>query len=197
MEGSVSAIIDDIKDGDMPLDELAMTLESANHEQRMELVRGFSEPIQRELFDRAEGRDVTLDQLVPPSKGPLEEVIHEGQNTLPVFSSFQKRFCRPPGEYEGVLWGYNEQSLSFLTGPGYYVAYEEADSTEVAVDYTQLPEQKPDSWPTIVDNNARLGRFVYAGMVDRLRRLSEHVTIGRAYKGEPMDQWFVLVRRDD
>jgi hypothetical protein len=33
-------------------------------------------------------------------------------------------------------------------------------------------------------------------MVDRLRRVSEHVTIGRAYKSKPMSAWFTLVRED-
>ena len=51
--------------------------------------------------------------------------------------------------------------------------------------------------PDIVPNEARLGRFVYAGMKDYMRRVSEHVSIGRAYKGgKPMNAWFVLCRED-
>jgi hypothetical protein len=38
---------------------------------------------------------------------------------------------------------------------------------------------------------------VYAGMKDYMRRVSEHVSIGRAYKHEkPMNAWFVLVREE-
>ena len=45
--------------------------------------------------------------------------------------------------------------------------------------------------------DARLGRFVYAGMIDIMRGVSTHVTIGRALKGGKfMDAWFVLCRED-
>ena len=49
--------------------------------------------------------------------------------------------------------------------------------------------------PEIISNKAKLGFLVYAGMVDRLRRVSRDVTIGRAYKNKPMNAWFALVRK--
>ncbi len=53
------------------------------------------------------------------------------------------------------------------------------------------------TWPEIVPNSARLGRFVYYGMVDVMRGISTHVSIGRARKKSGwMDAWFVLVRED-
>ena len=40
-----------------------------------------------------------------------------------------------------------------------------------------------------------LGRFVYGFMIDTLRRVSEHVTIGSAArKGRDMGSWFLLCR---
>ena len=49
----------------------------------------------------------------------------------------------------------------------------------------------------IMPNSVRLSRFIYNGTVDVMRRVSGHVTIGRAVRdNKPMDAWFVLVRRD-
>ena len=42
---------------------------------------------------------------------------------------------------------------------------------------------------------ARAGSLVWAGMTDVLRKVSEHVSIGAAYKGEhALDHYFVLCR---
>ena len=91
--------------------------------------------------------------------------------------------------------GYNHQSMAWATGPGYFMARQEGD--EVAIDYTRLPDEKPPSWPPIIGNDKKLSRFVYYGMVDYLRRVSDHVTIGRAVRhGKVEDNWFLLVRED-
>ena len=66
---------------------------------------------------------------------------------------------------------------------------------EMDFDYTMLPKEKPPAWPDIVPNRRRLGRFVYEGMVDVMRGISPHVSIGRVKKkGNFYDTWFVLVR---
>jgi hypothetical protein len=47
----------------------------------------------------------------------------------------------------------------------------------------------------IQPNERGLSRFVYGFMVDTLRRVSEHVTIGSAArKGRDMGSWFLLTR---
>lgn len=182
------------------IDALAAAFDSAPHSQRIAAIGKFTPKIQRRLFDAATGRVVTVADVVPADTPPLQEIIHHGQNTLPLFRSFQKRFCRPTAEHQpdnrDLLWGYNHQTLSGMTGPGYFVAYDDDDAGEVVIDYRELPAERPEHWPMIVDNKARLGRFVYAGMVDRLRRVSDHVTIGRAYKDKPMNAYFTLVRQD-
>jgi hypothetical protein len=200
MSAIVSRIIDLAAAENVDMDALEAVFDDAAHDERVQAIRKFTPKIQRKLFDAAEGRAVEIAQIVPPERGSLQEVVHEGQNTLPAFRHFQKRFCRPSADQRmsdrEVLWGYNHQTMAPFTGPGYFVAYQDPDSQEVWIDYRETPAERPDHWPHIVDNKARLGRFVYHGMVDRLRRISQHCTIGRAYKGKPMNAWFALVRKD-
>ncbi len=138
-----------------------------------------------------------LGDLVPSELPTLSEVIHVGKNSLPVFSRFEKRFCRPPPTRGAdVLWGYNEQLMRPLTGPGYFVA-RLAQSGELTVDYRELPPTKPSSWPPIRSNQAGLSRFIYGGSVDVLRKVGQGVLVGRVYKdGSAQDAWFALTRMD-
>ena len=198
MTESTQTILDALEDG--ALDDAAELLDNTSHGERLEVLRALTPSRQRNLYDAACGRKVTTEDLVAPSLKPLQQVIHEGQNTLPLFRTFQKRFCLPTEEFRPdnrrVLWGYNHQTFSGMTGPGYFVAYDDTEAGEVVIDYRELPPEHPPSWPPILDNSARLGRFVYAGMVDRLRRVSDHLTIGRAYKDKPMNAYFALLRTD-
>ncbi len=180
----------------LDLSRLAEVLDGLGHLGRVAAIREWDRSAQAKLFDAAKGfRALTLADFVPPATGPLVEVIHEGKNTLPMFTHFQKRFCKPEeGGPTDVLYGYNHQAMTAFTGPGYYCAREDKDG-EVAIDYTKIPAHKPESWPPIVPNETRLGHVVYSGMVDMMRGISSHVTIGRAFKkGEWMDAWFVLCR---
>ena len=210
------------------LERLAEVLDGLGHAGRFTTVRGWEKNHQARLFEAAlpgeRHNPLTLDHFVPAAIGPLTEVIHHGKNSLPMFSHFQKRFCRPgpqeaPGE--GILWGYNHQANQPFTGPGYFTVYAPAtpdalaardDSGgppghanlekdmhegEIAIDYRRLATGKVASWPEIIPNSARLGRFVYDGMVDVMRGVSKHVSIGRAWKGGHwMDAWFALCRED-
>src|SRR6185312_15669387 len=93
--------------------------------------------------------------------------------------------------------GYNDQSTSVFTGPGYYLARPSAEPGEVDFDYTKVPPAKAPSWPPLAPSSARLGRFVYGGAVDVVRGISSHVCIGRVRKnGRDQDVWFALVRED-
>ena len=68
---------------------------------------------------------------------------------------------------------------------------------EILVDYGRLPESRPESWPEIRSNERGLSRFVYGFMVDTVRRVSIHVTIGSAArKGRDMGSYFVLCRAE-
>jgi hypothetical protein len=140
---------------------------------------------QAKLFESAQGhRPTTLEHIVG--------------NTLPFFSHFAKVFVRPdtgPGE---ELWGYNRSGpfVETVVGPGYFVARPHEAPGELLVDYLRVPPRRPSNWPEIIPNSARLSAFVYKGTQDVLRGVSEHVTIGRAFKkGRPLDAWFVLCRQ--
>jgi hypothetical protein len=128
----------------------------------------------------------------------MTPVRHYGRNTLPAFTWFEKRFCRPPDvdpARPGALYGFNFQSLSVLTGPGYFVAHDDPAGREVLIDYRELPPLHPAGWPEIRGNERGLARLVYGSMVDRLRRVSEHVSIGSATRhGREFGSWFVLAR---
>ena len=126
---------------------------------------------------------------------PLTEVIHDGKNSLPLFSRFQKRFCRPASPLgDTELWGYNEQAMRVFTGPGYFVAHTPKER-DLIIDYSRVPTAKPERWPAdsleLCAPEAlhllRDPRSVAAGESPRVR--------GRAIRGDqPMDAWFVLVR---
>lgn len=182
---------------------LAEVLEGLGHEGRVHTIRTWGKHEQARIYEAAKGHmPLDLDFLVP-SVGPLVEVIHEGKNTLPMFTHFQKRFCKlpvPEGD-EGkadTVGGYNHQTLSPLTGPGYFVVRlgEGDHEGELAIDYTKMPKDKPEGWPAITPNEGGLGAAVYGGMIDYLRGISPHVSIGRAFKGKAMNAWFALVRKD-
>lgn len=174
------------------LDKLADAL-------RPRVVRDLGRRDQQALYAKVEGfASLRLVDLVPPDRPDLEEVRHLGRNSLPAFKIFEKRFCRLPGspsDSPEALAGYNFQAMSPMTGPGYFMAREDAKTGEILVDYNRLPDQKPLGWPEIRSNERGLSRFVYGFMVDRLRRVSEHVTIGSAArKGKDLGSYFILSR---
>lgn len=184
------------------LEALGATFESASPLERIRITEAIDGRGQAKLWDAAAGRGVTIAEMVPADLGPLRPVIFHGKNSLPAFTRFQKRFCRPSaGAGRDELWGYNYQPVGWLaplTGPGYFVAYDCADARgTVAVDYTRIPSGKPAEWPEIHDNRYRLSRFIYNGTIDYLRRVSEHLLIGRATRaGKDMPNWFLLCRED-
>jgi len=176
---------------------IAAHLDALDHAGRMEAIVALGGPkAQGRLWDAAAGSPpVALGDLVPPDAPPLREVIFHGKNSLPAFTLFQKRFCRPPaGQPVDRLWGYNHQSLAWLTGPGYFVVHPEGDAP-AAIDYRQVPPAQPPGWPAVKPNDVGLSRFVYRDMVDYLRRVSRHVLIGRATRyGKELPNFFLLCR---
>jgi hypothetical protein len=181
------------------LDRLAKALDAASHDERVAWVRSLGRPEQRRLYEAADGfAPLALTDLVPPSVAAGATVRHHGKNTLPAFTHFEKRFCRPAGEdplRPARLFGFNFQALSWLTGPGYYVAVADPERPEVLIDYRALPPSAPPGWPPVRSNERGAARLVYGFMVDRLRRVSEHVTIGSAARhGRDLGSWFLLTR---
>jgi hypothetical protein len=185
----------------LDLPRLSKDLDEIGHFARVWSVHQWTRGDMAVLWEATKGfRAIGLNDFVPSSISPLIEVIHDGKNSLPTASTFQKRFCRPtekdlPNVGESLV-GYNRQTFSPVTGPGYYIAHASAGAGEVDIDYTMVPKEKPEAWPPIAPNDSLIGRFVYYGMVDVVRGISSHVTIGRSKKNEWLDVWFVLVRED-
>lgn len=188
------SIHDYFRAGEVDLAALAPYLDTLDGTRRIAEVRDLSAREQARLFEATEGfRKVTLDDFVPAATATLQPVIHYGRNSLPLFRSFEKRFCKPDPPSD-ELWGYNEQPWKAVTGPGYFVARRASD-LEVVIDYCEVPPRKPAEWPPILPNSARLSRFIYDRTRDFMRGVSRHVSIGRATReGRPMDNWFVLCR---
>lgn len=173
-------------------------LDAASREDRVALARSIPGDLQARLFEAARAAaPLTIDDLVPSHVLPWATVRHFGRNSLPLFTLFEKRFCRPGnGREMRRVYGYNHQPMMWLTGPGCMVAYE-GERGELLIDYRELPERVPEGWPSPRPNDSGMSRFVYKNMVDHLRRVSRHVTIGRAFRNDrPEDNYFVLCRAD-
>jgi len=184
------------------IDEIGAYLDGLNHDDRLAEVYSLRSRDQRDLFARAESAPpLSLKHFVPDSVAPLTPVIHYGKNSLPLFRIFQKRFSRP-GEGDDKLFGYNEGFTRFFIGPGYFVTIPTAGHPDweargaVVVDYFQVPEEAvPAEWPAVKPNSRGLQRFVYYQTRDFMRRVSEHVSVGAAFKVEKaMGAYFMLCR---
>jgi hypothetical protein len=179
--------------------DIAKYLDDLSNAERILAVRSIGSLEQRRLYDASAGfASLQLVDLVPAEMPDFGVVRHYGKNSMAIFSEFEKRFCRAPGldpSQPGELMGFNFQTMSAITGPGYYVAVEDEARGEVLVDYRRVPDSHPADWPAIRRNDRGLSRLVYGNMVDTLRRVSEHVTIGSAAKnGKDMGNWFILCR---
>jgi hypothetical protein len=178
---------------------IASFLDALAPADRIEAIRAVGRSDQRRLYEAVKGvGEVRLVDLVSPQRADLETVRHYGRNTLPAFTHFEKRFCRPRGadrQRPHELHGFNFQTMSFVTGPGYFVARDAPGAPEVLIDYRSVPTEHPAGWPDIRPNERGLGRLVYGNMIDTLRRVSEHVTVGSAARGgKDLGSWFLLCR---
>ncbi len=194
-----------VRDPSTSIDEIAAHLDALDPTTRLEDVCTLGRADQASLYDKAASSPRLEPAHFVPDDTPLAPVIHEGWNTLPLglrsLRRFQKPFCRA-GDGSPRMFGYNEGVTRSLLGPGYFVAYDCTDHPEWSargswvVDYFQVPDHDvPDAWPEVRPNSRGLQMFVYKGTRDFMRRVSDGVSIGAAYKGErPMNQYFILVR---
>jgi hypothetical protein len=191
------------------LAELTQALDAVDHPTRVDWSRQLGRREQLALYALAEGSALRVDDMVD-AEGVV--VIHTGRNGLALFNRFEKRFARQGDE----IVGYNHNDglggpFNFIArrivGPGHYVAYDAPDGDGVWVDYRRLPMRRHPSFPPLLDNDRGLRSLVFGNMVDVIRRVSKHVTIGDAFKnkspprtlGSRVGSWFptapfVLVR---
>lgn len=188
--------------GACDLKGLATYLDGLDAQARIAASTSLNGAQQAQLWEAAaNAAPLTLGHFVPNNIQPLQAIIHYGKNSLPLFTKFQKRFCKAEAAANTPnLWGYNEQVLKVFTGPGYFVCKAtkpgDLDNGGVVIDYTDEPTGKAEGWPTFIPNNKRLSRFIYNGTKDYMRGVSQHVSIGRASRADKwMDNWFVLCRQ--
>lgn len=169
---------------------LAQALDTADHSARMAWLADLSRKELRAMYELAEdGPELPLSHFHAAAG---EVVIHHGQNSLPAFNSFQKRVV----DNKGTLQGYNHQTLSWFTGPGHFTLRQ--DGTEVIFDYVTEPVEPFDAFPPLKSNTSGMSTLVYGHMIDRVRRVSEHTVIGKAFKKDkPMTAWFALIKEGD
>ena len=184
--------------------DIADYLDRLSPDHRLHDTRQLGGADQSRLYDlAAEASPITLEHFVPKNRPALREVIHNGKNTLPVFQTFQKRMCRPDGAGDR-LFGYNEGFTRAFVGPGYFVVHATAGNPDwerrgaIVVDYVMVPDGPvAPGWPAVVPNSHGLQIVVYNGTRDFMRRVSSHVSIGAAFKGETqMGAFFTLCRED-
>lgn len=195
-----------VLDPDTTIDAIAAHLDALDEVERIAALDVLGRREQRVLYNKAAAASpLTLSHFVPASARPLQAVNHQGRNTLPLpgkHRRFQKCFCLPEDGRER-LFGYNDAPSRGLIGPGYFVAIPTVGQPDweargaVVVDYFQVPDAEVcSSWPAVVPNTKGLQRFVYHRTRDFMRRVSEHVSIGAAYKAETsLDHYFTLCRR--
>lgn len=145
----------------------------------------------------ADGPALTLEHFVPSSTAEGKTVIWDGRNSLPAFSSFQKRFARVQS---GQIVGYNHQTMAFATGPGFFVVRPGSDDADVPgelyFDYTSKPDDTPSGWPAYKPNDRGISNLVYKNMKDYMRSVAKNVVVGEAYKlGKSQKQFFILCRK--
>lgn len=186
--GSQARSLGDIAAFAKVLDELGPT-------GRLDTIRRLESHHMAALYEAAAGfRPVGVEAFVPADVPPMTRVRHFGKNSLPMFSIFEKHFAKAEADAPEVF-GLNRQSTSIFTGPGYFLARPSpTEAGAVDIDYTAQPAKAPDGWPAVRPPRG-IGFFVFGGLRDVVRGISEHVSIGRGYRrGKVMDQYFVLCR---
>lgn len=193
------------------LAELAAQLDNLSHAERLAWAYTLDEHEQKRLFELAADSSLSVDDLVADDGSVA---IFPGRNGLPAFNRFQKRFARLGDEVVG--YNHNDQiggPLNFLVrrliGPGHFTAYDGPDADGVWIDYRRVPSRRHPEFPDLIDNERGIRALVYGNMVDVLRRVSDHVAIGDAFKdrSRPRTWWtalgsrfptapFILVRPD-
>ncbi len=149
---------------------------------------------QQQLYALAKDAEViALEQLVP--QGQLNQAeVFEGRNSLPLYSRFQKRFFR---QSDGRIFGNNTSPTEWLIGPGYFEVLPSTDQSRGAllIDYSYYPKQGLADWRPVVDNRKGASRFVYGGLQDYCRKVTDDLYICWVFRdGKDQGKTFVLAR---
>ena len=182
----------DTPDG-IAIEDLQQALDALDNDGRLTFIRAFRKQRHLNLWNMAKGHmEADLDNIVPPDLPTGSTVVFEGRNSMAMFNLFQKRFQRPDnGE---AVWGYNEQSFRWFSGPGYFIGKVEQDGQIFYLHYDQQPPSAPEGWP-VVKTNTGFPRGLVYGFDDEVRPVSQHVVIGMpTTKTTAGEQYFVATR---
>lgn len=195
-----------LKDPTTTLEDVQQHLAALDFDARLAASMSLGKKAQRNLYNLAANNPCTLEDMVPADVPPKTPVVLEGKNSLPIFTRFQKIFAW--NEDKTLLYGFNEGFTRKFIGPGYFIAHLTDDTlgqegwtshAHSVVNYHVVPPNQdavPTDWPKVVPNTQGLQRFVYRGMNDFMRKITDEISIGGAYKGDKdFDSYFVLVRR--
>jgi len=186
------SLIEQMRSEDFSAKAFSNILDESSHEDCLVWSRSLAQNELKKLYDAFENvKTISLETLLPQNAPAFDVVEHFGYNNLPFFRVFSKPMYRTS---QGVIAGRNAQFWEFLTGPGYFTVRQVSEH-ELLVDYTLLPESKPESWPNIKSNARGLSFFVFRNLQDSLRAITDRITIGRASRcGKELPQYFILVR---
>ena len=206
VESDVYELIESPADNYPDIRQFLNALPTAHHYQALSHLTRYQ---QRKLFHKcAQAEPLTLRDFIASDEAPLKTMRFYGRNTLPLVGQgrvFEKRVCRPnQSDMNGgeVLYGYNHTSYMSWFGPGYFVARNTPDYLDwqgrggVVIDYFSRPEgETPGDWPKYRPNWCPPQALFYFHTRDFMRRVSDHVFIGVAYRNENcLDHYFILVK---
>jgi hypothetical protein len=187
--------------------DIAAFLDGLDHAGRLAQIRGTPRSMQPPLFALArQNTPLDLDFFVPAGRPWDQPVTHHGWNSLPL-PAVGRRFAKPMArcpDGSGLLYGYNVSPFGPLIGPGFFLNTPThhtpgwGDRGGTVIDYHQVPGHAvPEGWPSVVPNSRGLQMFVYNKTRDFMRRVSRHVSIGAAFRGDKaLGAYFLLVRED-
>ena len=134
------------------VDELAEALDRADHAARVEWMNAMPTRDMDALYDLAKGSAVDIDHFAPTED---RVHIHDGRNSMLLFSDFQKRFARVPER----IFGYNHpgkmgRAVTWFQGYGHFVLRPSPDvEGEVWIDYTEVHDDDHPEFPKTQDND--------------------------------------------
>jgi hypothetical protein len=167
---------------------ITAALDAASPADRRAWVRSLGGAQQKHLYALAQGNPLTVNDLV----GAEGEVrIGDGRNGLAMFNKFQKHFSRLGSEVVGYndsseIAGFLSPIVGWFNGPGHFLAYDSPlVPGEVWVDYRTVSTNQHPAFPPLLDNDHGTRSLVFGNMVDIVRRVSQHVFIGDAFKNLP------------
>ena len=187
------------------LEEVRAHLDALDHDGRFTALQACGVKELGRLFELAVAAPAIDAAHFVGEAAPGVPVPHDGWNSLPLPAfarRFQKVFARPTGG-EPRIFGYNEGKTRWLIGPGYFQLVPTAGTPEWTdrgawvVDYFRVPDEPvPSGWPRVVPNWWGLQILVYNGTRDFMRKVSEHVCVGKPWsRAGALPFCFVLVRR--